>query len=298
MPPFAGQVIKIAIEPSMQSHNQYCCAPVVESQEMQKIGSMVVTLLNQMPGLEARLFWSADDGAWVGLADQGAAWADYVVAFHTDSAGDKRGYTGSLLCYGDDNRGRLLGQRILQEMTQEFQWPFYGEQYRQNDLHILNLWTPSCLLEMANHSDPDDCQFILNNPDKFATAIANGISKYMGLGSINTGGNDVDVEITPMIERTSNNDGIRRFTMFIDESIEDEWVCLGLPTYAEEAMLVEIYYLDDNGKHIGPDEVVWLKRSGPQFAQKRVSEGIIGHLNIDCHGLKGDAPYFRHVRTQ
>lgn len=175
--------MKIAITPSMQFHNQYICSGDVEGNVMGILGQKVVGRLNKYgaPSIQAQRFWSTTEDAWVGIADGAAAWGDYVIAFHTDSAGDARGYTGSLLCYGDNQEGHRLGTIIQTRMLTDFGWPSNGGRDYQDKLYMMGLGTPSCLLEIANHSDPDDCAFILGNLDKFADSIAWGIFEFLGI---------------------------------------------------------------------------------------------------------------------
>jgi hypothetical protein len=182
---------KVAIVPSTQFHNQYCCANVIEGQKMGEYGRRVTDLINQFgaPGIQAKCFWNQPSGGddYVGNTDAATAWgADYLVSFHTDSAGDQdndgRGYTGSLLCYSSaDPEGRRLGQRIQSRMTTDFRWPIAGEQDRKGTLYVLDDFSgPSCLVELGNHSDPQDCRALIDQAEQFCQAIAWGIFNYLG----------------------------------------------------------------------------------------------------------------------
>ena len=119
--------------------------------------------------------------------DAAKLWCNYLVSFHTDAAGDKnndgRGYTGSMLCYSrHDPEGRRLGETIQKRMKDDFNWPIAGEQERGGTLYVLDgLPQPSLLLELGNHSDPEDCQALLNQQDDFCTAIAWGIFNHFGV---------------------------------------------------------------------------------------------------------------------
>lgn len=173
----------------MQMHNSYICSGDVEGHVMGVLGQMVVDRLNRYgaPSVQAQRFWSTQEDAWYGVADGAAAWGDLVIAFHTDSAGnqdnDGRGYTGSLLCYkGGDEAGRRAGWLIMQRMLTDCGWPIAGERDYTGKLYMFGInSTPCCLLELGNHSDPDDCKFMLANLDKFADSIAWGIFEYLGI---------------------------------------------------------------------------------------------------------------------
>ena len=154
-------------------------------------GRRVVDILNQYgaPGLQAKLFWNGPDGGdnYRGQVDAAKLWCNYLVSFHTDAAGnqdnDGRGYTGSMLCYSrHDPEGRRLGQSIQKRMKDDFNWPIAGEQERGGTLYVLDgLPQPSLLLEIGNHSDPEDCAALLSQQDDFCTAIAWGIFDHLGI---------------------------------------------------------------------------------------------------------------------
>lgn len=180
--------MKIAINPSTQFHNPYCCSNDVEGYVMGTLGNILIDVLNRYgaPSIQARLFWNGPEGGdnYAGQVAAATAWdADLLVSFHTDSAGDKRGYTGSLLCYSKyDDTGRALGWAMMNQMKNDFNWPISGESERSGTLCVLDSFAnPSCLLEVGNHSDPDDCRFMLDNLGKFAESIAWGIFAHAGI---------------------------------------------------------------------------------------------------------------------
>ena len=177
-------MVKIAILGSTQHHNPYCCAPVTEGEVMGELSGEVVRRLNKSPVQALRLWTDATQGdTYAARTDQANYWgADYLVALHTDSAGDKRGYTGSLSCHlPEDDAGKLLGAAIQNRLARDLGWPNAGTRAR-SDLYVLNGFPqPSTLVEVANHSDPDDCGFLLDNLGRFAESIAGGVTDYLGI---------------------------------------------------------------------------------------------------------------------
>jgi len=196
----------------MQFSNSYICSGDVEGHVMAILGQKVVDRLNTYgaPSIQAQRFWSTQEDAWYGVADGAAAWGDLVVAFHTDSAGnqdnDGRGYTGSVLCFkGADQAGRKLGWTILNRMLTDFGWVIHREEDR-SELYMFNINdTPACLLELGNHSDPDDCKFMLANLDKFADSIAWGIFEYLGINPRKDTATEEEEEVFRLIQFQGEN---------------------------------------------------------------------------------------------
>lgn len=196
---------RIAIPGSMQFHNKYVCSSDVEGHVMGVLAQMVVDRLNKYgaPTVQAQRFWTTNEDGWTGVADGAASWGDLVVAFHTDSAGnqdnDGRGYTGSVLCFkGADQKGRRLGWAILNRMLTDFGWVIHREEDR-SELYMFRINdTPACLLELGNHSDPDDCRFMLANLDKFADSIAWGIFEHLGINPRKDTKQEDDMQPVPL----------------------------------------------------------------------------------------------------
>jgi len=110
---------------------------------------------------------------------------DLFLSFHTDSAGNKnndgRGYTGSLMLY-KTAADKKFGETVVAKACSVANVPFYASRKR-TDLLVLNKTTgiPSCLIEIMNHSDPDDLRLLLNENwrEVYARGLVEGIKAYL-----------------------------------------------------------------------------------------------------------------------
>jgi len=154
------------------------------------IAERVVRLGNKQ-GLDIRSYWGGNQktgsGNLAGLRDAIArAKRDGVklfLSFHTDSAGNKnndgRGYTGSLMLYRT-SEGKHFGETITKKACAVANVPFYASRLR-TDLMVLKNFSTAALIEIMNHSDPDDRRLLLN-PDwreQYAKGLVNGICEYL-----------------------------------------------------------------------------------------------------------------------
>ncbi len=76
--------------------------------------------------------------------------------------------------------GDRLAQYIYNELISIYPDPELGRGIKYTDVlyEVVNTNSPSVLIEIAFHDNVDDANFIINNIDRIAEAIAKGINKY------------------------------------------------------------------------------------------------------------------------
>ena len=82
---------------------------------------------------------------------------------------------------------------------------------------------PSLLLELGNHSDPEDCQALLNQQDDFCTAIAWGIVGHFGVNPKSTKPTEDDMYIIAIDDDVNTwwlTDGINKRLIKTPEDAE------------------------------------------------------------------------------
>lgn len=128
----------------------------------------------------------------------------HLLSFHTDSAGDKdndgRGYTGSLALYSTA-KGKEWGDQIAKTAAEMAGIPFYASRKRTNLLLLNGTSTiPSTIIEVANHSDPQDLERLQDETwlELYAIGLIKGIRLYLE----SQGLWDDSVGATPVVKPT------------------------------------------------------------------------------------------------
>ncbi len=182
-----GEKVLIGINPSSQGFNQV--GQYNEAIYCNDIADRVVRLGNAQ-GLNIKKYWGGDqktgsaniNGLRRSLCDAKTDGVTHLLSFHTDSAGNKnndgRGYTGTLMLWRTAS-GKEWGDVVVREASRIAQVPYYANRER-TDLMVLRNFQTSALIEIMNHSDPDDLKLLLNDEwrELYAKGLVEGLCKY------------------------------------------------------------------------------------------------------------------------
>ncbi len=181
--PATGSMPLVYLSPSNQFTNPYTGVATNEGAEMTKIAQKVQELLQQA-GYRVVLAEGTrklDDR----IADANAMDADLYVPIHSNAGGG----TGTRVFYRGDRESSIQLSRILfDKLAALTNTPFSTNYYKEDYLCLLPDGAPYrevmhpnmaiAYLEVEFHDIPEKAQWIVNNTDALANAIAEGIDQY------------------------------------------------------------------------------------------------------------------------
>lgn len=278
----------IGINPSSQGFNKvgnYSEAVYTDdiAQKVARIG--------KENGLDIRVYWGGDcksNLTNVGRLKQELARAlrdnvELFLSFHTDSAGDKRGYTGSLLLWLTQ-RGKIFGETVTREACNVSGVPFYASRQR-TDLLVLNTmrYCPSALIEVMNHSDPDDLRLLLDSNWRtlYANGLVKGIMKYLNIKPKEKAVEEMGLDTTIIPVRWVSEGRYIAEIPMIDGQTMNEWFVIALAEPFDglnSAAPVGFRLGGSNGTLVGPKDVVLT--GGAKYTWQHNLYG--GKLTIEC----------------
>ncbi len=105
---------------------------------------------------------------------------DIHVAIHSNASGPSVSGKGpEIYSNRPDTSGARLAQYIYDEIKSIYPYDAgRGVLYTNNLYEIINTLAPAVLLEVAFHDEEDDARWIIENEEKIANAIANGIDEF------------------------------------------------------------------------------------------------------------------------
>lgn len=114
------------------------------------------------------------------LINQANQWqADAFISIHCNAFTDPNANGTETLYYPNSRQGRLLSTCLQNQLTKEFQLTNRGIKER-SDLGVLKQTTmPSALIEMAFITNPKEEQLLATQQQRWANAIARGITDYI-----------------------------------------------------------------------------------------------------------------------
>ncbi len=171
----------VFLSPSTQLDNVYACdATITEGAVMIEVAGMVKTLL-EAEGYTV-IMCGEDDSVKEKVDAGNALGCGAYVALHTNSGGESGNGQGTE-CYYNTN---IPGSQQLAECVYNAVAALTPTEDRgvkdqtQRELYeILNNQYPCCLLEVEFHDLMEQSQWILNNKEPIARAIADGIKAYL-----------------------------------------------------------------------------------------------------------------------
>ena len=106
---------------------------------------------------------------------------DIHVALHSNASGEGFNAQGpEIFANRPDTSGARLAQAIYDEIMEIYPDPTKGRGvlYTSSLYEIVRTNAPAVLLEVAFHDNPEDANWIIENEEQIAQAIANGINNY------------------------------------------------------------------------------------------------------------------------
>lgn len=166
--------ISIYINPSVQYANLYTDSLGNEGQHMNDISKILVSMLDTYTNLQVY-----SNNAMPGLSlsksvlESNNVKADYHLALHSNAGGGK----GSEIFYTKSSYN--FSKSVLESLNKILPYKTRGLKDGSKSLYELKNTTASaCLLEILFHDDINQAKFIIDNKDKIAKSIYEGIVLY------------------------------------------------------------------------------------------------------------------------
>lgn len=166
---------KIYINPSVQYQNQYVNNLTNEGEEMAKIANLLVEILQEKTNLQVHC-----NCAIRGLSlsnsvkESNNLNVDYHFAIHSNAGGG----VGSEMFTSTSSY--QFGNQILNSLNQLLPYQTRGmkDGVRNSLYEIKNTKAPAALVEILFHDEISQAQYIIENEEAIATALASGMIAY------------------------------------------------------------------------------------------------------------------------
>lgn len=171
---------KIYISPSTQPANRYSAGGTNEMEQMHRVGAALAPKLRAM-GLDVKLSQFKREGQFVNAGKESNAWgADLHLAIHSDAGSPSR--LGShTIHYPNSAAGKRFAKAIQARVAELTPWEDYGTVGRTDLYELKRTNAVAALVEVSFHDKAKSAQWIIDNTDAIAEALAHGVADYLGI---------------------------------------------------------------------------------------------------------------------
>lgn len=184
--------IKIYID---QGHNPYNPNAGAEGNGLREqdlvyeIGIRLAALLRANENFEVRLSRPDEDTVLgssnaeslrLRVADANSWGADYFISLHTNASSNSSATGIEAFSYARPSAAFSLGEDILRELSQATGLRNRGMQVRTGLYVLRKTAMPAVLVELGFITNPSDARLMLEEPERFARGIYEGIVDYTG----------------------------------------------------------------------------------------------------------------------
>ncbi|MFA9422157.1 MAG: SH3 domain-containing protein [Sedimentibacter sp.] len=170
----------IYLSPSTQQYNPYIIGDGTEEYWMNQVADEMIPYLEQY-GINYNRN-TPEMTAGSSIRDSNAGNNDFHIAIHSNASGEaQQGKTrGTIIFYYPSSENGLKMAEILNNKMKEiYPLPDLVKIVPTTSLgEVSRTSAPSVLIEVAYHDNPEDANWIINNVDSIAKAIASGANEY------------------------------------------------------------------------------------------------------------------------
>ncbi len=176
----------VFLSPSTQEWNVGVGDFGTEEQRMNEIADSLENILKRRGYIVYRN--NPDETLQQAVAKSNEIGPDIHVAIHSNASGSSgKGRGPEIYANRPDTSGARLAQDIYDQIEKIYPYPELGRGVLYTDklYEIIRTLAPAVLLEVAFHDNEEDANWIINNIDNIAQAIADGIENYFnGQGNL------------------------------------------------------------------------------------------------------------------
>lgn len=167
----------VYISPSKQTENTYAAGDTTEAEQMYKVGERVYEIL-QDKGIDVYMPELSYDSLSRRVKQSERYGAQVYVAIHSNAGGGE----GTECFYNTENpKSKALAECVYEKAADITPTEDRGlkDGKTQNLYEVITPECASCLLEVEFHDEKNKAQWICENTEKLAKAIADGIIEYL-----------------------------------------------------------------------------------------------------------------------
>lgn len=180
---------RIYFSPSTQEHNAGAIPNYIEETVMNEIADIAIPIL-KYNGFE--VFRNDRNKDHIAAKNESnALGVDLHFALHSNAGGGE----GTVIFYSGSTLGKKLATAIYNRVAPLTPSKDRGIQITKVFTEVVKTIAPACLLEVAFHDNVADAKFIVENREKIAIAICQGICDYFGV--------DLKLQPKPVVKKVA-----------------------------------------------------------------------------------------------